>query len=129
MIRREKAEFLDNVLMLFQDKLKLSKRWLEKKYEGDYYTYHQTEKHLAILEQDGMVKRNELDEYHVQPKGRTVLGDIENLGYLAKHRQVEAEMDEQEEKEATGLSTANIMIFVIDVLMLIFIFLKLSDNL
>ncbi|HET9745423.1 MAG TPA: hypothetical protein VFP97_06920 [Chitinophagaceae bacterium] len=75
-----------------------------------------------------MVKSNELDEHHLQPKGRAVLGDIENLGYLAKHRLAEAAMNEQEDKETTILSTTEIVAFVFGVLLTFFILLKLSDK-
>ena len=99
MIRSEKAEFLDNVLKLFDGARKISKKELELKYQHDTYLYIQTEKHLKILEADGMIKCNVLDEYYLQPEGSKVLNDIQNLGYLAKHKVAAAEYERMEEEE------------------------------
>ena len=98
MIRRERAEFLDSVLRLFDGKRTIRKKELEIKYKEDSYVFHQTEKHLKILEADGMISDNGLDEYHLQPKGLGVLNDIESRGYLAKHKVAAVEAEEQEEK-------------------------------
>ena len=105
MIRRDKAEFLDNVLKLFADAGMIRKKDLEIKYQHDTYLYVQTEKHLKILEADGMITCNVLDEYYLQPLGVKVLNDIENLGYFAKHKLEEDEykrMEEDEEFEDWG---------------------------
>ena len=99
MIRSEKAEFLDNTLKLFDGVQKISKKDLELKYQHDTYLYIQTEKHLKILETDGMITCNVLDEYYLQPQGLTVLNDIENLGYLAKHKLAAAEYERMEDEE------------------------------
>ena len=92
-IRRDKAEFLDSLLKLFNGVRNVRKKDLEIKYAGDSYLFIQTEKHLKILEADGMIKSNVLDEYYLEPLGRKVLNDIENLGYLAKHKIAEAEYE------------------------------------
>ena len=76
---------------------KVRKKDLEIKYAGDSYLFIQTEKHLKILEADGMIKCNVLDEYYLEPLGSKVLNDIENLGYLAKHKIAEAEYERMEE--------------------------------
>lgn len=104
MIRKERAEFLDNVLKLFDGKRTIRKKELEIKYKEDSYILRQTEKHLKILEADGMISDNGLDEYHLQPKGLSVLNDLESLGYLARHRvaAAEAEREEEEEEEREG---------------------------
>lgn len=99
MIRRDKAEFLDNVLKLFEDVRKITKKDLEIKYRHDTYLYIQTEKHLKILEADGLITCNVLDEYYLQPPGLKVLNDIENLGYIAKHKTEEAEYKRMEDDE------------------------------
>ena len=101
MIRRDKAEFLDNTLKLFDGVRKISKKELELKYQHDTYLYIQTEKHLKILEADGMIKRNVLDEYFLESMGLKVLDDVENLGYLAKHKQEASRWDKLEEEEET----------------------------
>ena len=102
-IRRDKAEFLDNVLKLFTDVRRIRKKDLEEKYRDDYYLFFQTEKHLKILEADGMIRCDVFDEYYLEPQGRLILDDIENLGYLAKHNideaKNEAELKKMEEKE------------------------------
>src|SRR5687767_11319486 len=98
MIRKERAEFLDKLLTLFDGNRILRKKDLEVKYKDDTYTYYQTEKHLKILENDGLISSSPLDEYYLQPKGFKVLNDIENLGYLAKHKVAAAEAELQEEK-------------------------------
>ena len=98
MIRKERAEFLDNVLTLFDGNRTVRKKDLEIKYKDDTYTYYQTEKHLKVLENDGLISSSPLDEYYLQPKGFKVLNDIENLGYLAKHKVAAAEAELQEEK-------------------------------
>jgi len=98
-IRRDKAVSLDSVLNLFNDVTTVRKIDLEIKYAGDSYLLFQTEKHLKILEADGMIKSNVLDEYCLEPLGRKVLNDIENLGYLAKHTIAEAEYERLEEED------------------------------
>ena len=99
MIRSEKAEFLDNTLKLFDGVRKISKKELDLKYQHDTYLYIQTEKHLKILEIDGMITCNVLDEYYLQPQGLKVLTDIENLGYWAKHKLAAAEYERMEDEE------------------------------
>ena len=99
MIRRDKAEFLDNTLKLFDGVRKISKKELELKYQHDTYLYIQTEKHLKILEADGMITCNVLDEYYLQPQGLKVLNDLENLGYLAKHKVAAVEYERMEDEE------------------------------
>jgi len=98
-IRRDKAEFLDSLLKLFDGVRKVRKKDLEIKYAGDSYLFIQTEKHLKILEADGMIKCNVLGEYYLEPLGLKVLNDIENLGYLAKHKIAEAEYERMEEED------------------------------
>ena len=98
-IRRDKAEFLDNLLKLFDGVRKVRKKDLEIKCAGDSYLFIQTEKHLKILEADGMIKSNVLDEYYLEPLGLKVLNDIENLGYLANHKIAEAEYERLEEED------------------------------
>ena len=98
-IRRDKAGFLDSLLNLFNDVRNVRKKDLEIKYAGDSYLFIQTEKHLKILEADGMIKSNVLDEYYLEPLGRKVLNDIENLVYLAKHTITEAEYERLEEED------------------------------
>ena len=44
-----------------------------------------------------MIKCNVLDEYFLQPEGLKVLNDMENLGYLAKHKLAAAEFERMEE--------------------------------
>jgi len=101
-IRRDKAGFLDSLLNLFNDLGNVRKTDLEIKYAGDSYLCIQTEKHLKILEADGMIKSNVLDEYYLEPLGRKVLNDLENLGYLAKHRIAEAKYERMEEEDDFG---------------------------
>jgi hypothetical protein len=98
MIRREIAQFRDNVLRLFDGHRTIRKKDLELKYKEDIYALVQTEKHLKILETDGMIRNNGFDEYHLQPGGLRVLNDIESLGYLAKHKVVAIEAEKEEEK-------------------------------
>ena len=83
MIRSEIAEFRDKVLKLFDGHRAIRMNDLELKYKGDTYILVQTEKQLKVLETDGMIRDNGLDEYHLQPKGLRVLNDIESLGYLS----------------------------------------------
>ena len=98
MIRREIAEFRDNLLRLFGDRRTIRKKDLEIKYKEDTYTLVQTEKHLKILETDGMIRNNGLDEYHLLPEGLRVLNNIEILGYLARHKVAAIEAEKEEEK-------------------------------
>jgi len=98
-IRRDKAGFLDSLLKLFDGVRKVRKKDLEIKYAGDSYLFIQTEKHLKILEAEGMIKCNVLDEYYLEPLGSKVLNDIENLGYLAKHKIAEAGYERMEEDD------------------------------
>ena len=98
MIRKDRAEFLDNVLKLFEGKRTIRKKELEIKYKDDSYIFYQTEKHLKILEADGMINDNGFDEYHLQSKGLRILNDIESLGYLARHKVAAVEAEKQEEK-------------------------------
>ncbi len=98
-IRRDKAEFLDSLLKLFDGVRSVRKKDLEIKYAGDSYLFIQTEKHLKILEADGMIKSNVLDEYYLEPLGFKVLNDIENLGYLAKHKIADAEYERMEDDD------------------------------
>jgi len=69
MIRKERAEFLDNVLKLFDGKRTVRRKDLEIKYKHDTYTYYQTDKHLKILERDGLISSSPLEEYYYNPKG------------------------------------------------------------
>ena len=101
-IRRDKAEFLDSMLRLFDGVRIFRKKDLEIKYAGDSYLLIQTEKNLKILEADGMIKSNVLDEYYLEPLGQKVLNDIENLGYLAKHKIAAAEYERMEEEDGDG---------------------------
>ena len=98
MIRKEKAEFLDNLLKLFTEVRKLRKKDIEKKCGDDTYLLVQTEKHLKILEKDGMIHCNVLNEYCLEPKGQKVLNDVDNLGYVAMHK-IEAAKWEKFENE------------------------------
>ena len=98
MTRREIAEFLDNVLKLFDGHRTIRKNDLEIKYKEDTYLLVQTGKHLKILEADGLIRDNGLDEYHLQPKGLRVLNDIESLGYSARHKVAAIEVEKDEEK-------------------------------
>ena len=97
-IRREIAEFRDNVLKLFDGRRAIKMNDLELKYKGDTYILVQTEKQLKVLETDGMIRNNGFHEYHLQPKGLRVLNDIESLGYLARHRSAAFEVEKDEEK-------------------------------
>ena len=99
MIRREKAEFLDNLLKLFNEVRFFRKKDLEEKCKGDTYLFVQTEKHLKILEKDGMIRCNVLDEYWPEPKGRNTLNDLDNLGYVAMHKKEAAEWEKFEEED------------------------------
>ena len=98
-IRKDKARFLDSLLKLFIDVRTVRKKDLEIKYVGDSYLLIQTEKHLKIIETDGMIRSNVLDEYYLEPMGRKVLNDLENLGYLAKHKVAAAEYERLEEED------------------------------
>ena len=98
-IRRDKAEFLDSLLKLFDDVRTVRKKDLEIKYAGDSYLFIQTEKQLKILEADGMIKCTVLDEYYLEPLGRKVLNDIDNLGYLAKHKIADVGYEKQEQED------------------------------
>ena|SRR5688572_5654055 len=102
MIRKERAEFLDNVLKLFDGNRTVRKKDLEIKYKDDTYTYYQTEKHLKVLENDGLISSSPLDEYYLQPQGLKVLNDIENIGYLAKHKIAAAKYQEDEDEGEDG---------------------------
>ena len=97
MIRRKKAEFLDKLLKLFDDARLIKKKDIEEKCQGNTYLFVQTEKHLKILEKEGMIRCNILDEYHLEPKGRNVLNDLSNLGYVARHKIEAAEWERLEE--------------------------------
>jgi len=97
-IRREIAEFRDNVLKLFDGRRAIRKNDLEIKYKEDTYLLVQTEKHLKTLESDGMIRNNGFDEYHLQPHGLRVLNDIEKLGYVARHKVAAIEFERDEEK-------------------------------
>lgn len=112
MIRKERAEFLDNVLKLFDGKRTIRKKELEIKYKEDSYIFYQTEKHLKILEADGMISDNGLDEYHLQAKGLRTLKDIENLGYVARHKvaAAEAEREEEDEEEREGCDPFSLIV-------------------
>ena len=104
MIRKEKAEFLDNLLKLFNEVSVFRKRDLEEKCKGDTYLFFQSEKHLNILEKDGMILFNGMDEYWLEPKGRNTLNDLDNLGYVAMHKKEAAEWEEfEEEGEDDGI--------------------------
>ena len=101
-IRRDKAGFLDSLLNLFNDVRNVRKIDLEIKYAGDSYILIQTEKHLKILEADGMIKSNVLDEYCLEPLGRKVLNDLGNRGYVAKHRIAQAEYERMLQEDRFG---------------------------
>jgi len=116
-IRREIAEFRDNVLQLFDGHRTIRKKDLELKYKGDTYLLVQTEKHLKILETDGMIRDNGLEEYHLQPKGLRILNDIQSLGYVARQKvaAVEAEKEEEkaEERDGNVLPIIDLIFFLI----------------
>ena len=95
MIRKERAEFLDNLLKLFNEVRAF--RNLEEKYKGNTYLFVQIEKHLKILKKDGMIRCNVLEEYYLEPKGRNVLNDLDNLGYVAMHKKEAAEWEKLED--------------------------------
>ncbi|HEX6849109.1 MAG TPA: hypothetical protein VF144_19125 [Chitinophagaceae bacterium] len=99
MIRKERAEFLDNLLKVFNDVRVLRKKDLEIQFKNDTYLLVQTEKHLKILEKDGMIRCSVLNEYFLEPAGRKVLDDIENLGYLANHKKEAAKWEEFEDED------------------------------
>lgn len=99
MIRKDRAEFLDNLLKVFDEVRVLRQKDLEIKFKNDTYLLVQTEKHLKILEKDGMIRKTVLDEYYLESMGRKVLGDIDNLGYLAKHNKEAAEWQRLEDGE------------------------------
>ena len=96
-IRRNKAEFLDKILLLFKDERLVRIKDLELEYKADYYSFFQIEKHLKMMETDGLIARNVFDEYYLQPQGLKIVNDIDNLGYLAKHKVAEAKYEESEE--------------------------------
>jgi hypothetical protein len=123
MIRSEIAEFRDNVLKLFEGHRTIRKKDLKLKYKEDTYILVQTEKHLKILEADEMIRDNGLDEYHLQTKGLRVLNDIENLGYVARHRvaAIEAEKDEEKAEQRDGK-----ILSMIDMLFLLLSFFHLK---
>jgi len=98
-IIKDKAEFLDNLLQLFDGVKIVRKDDLEIKYAGDSHLLVQTDKHLKILEADGMIGSNTLDEYYLEPLGLEVLNDMENLGYLAKHKIAGAGYESLEEED------------------------------
>ena len=66
---------------------------------GDTCLFVQTEKHLKVLEKDGMIRCDVLDEYKLEPKGRTVLDDLNNLGYVAMHKKEAAEWERFEQQD------------------------------
>jgi len=99
MIRKERAEFLDNLLKVFDQVRVIRKKDLEIKFKNDTYLLVQTEKHLKILEKDGMIRCSVLDEYYLEPTGRKVLDDLENLGYLARHNKEAAEWQRIEDED------------------------------
>ena len=101
-IRKDKAEFLDNLLQLFDGVRIVRKGDLEIKYAGDSYLLVQTDNHLKILEADGMIRSNALDEYYLEPLGLKVLNDMGSLGYLAKHKIADAEYERMEEEDDEG---------------------------
>ena len=101
-IRKDKARFLDSLLKLFLDVRTVRKKDLEIKYASDSYLLIQTEKHLKILQADGLIRSNVLDEYHLEPLGLKVLNDIENLSYLAKHKIADAEYERMKEDHDEG---------------------------
>ena len=106
MIRREIAEFRDNLLKFFDGPRAIRKKDLEIKYKDDTYLLVQTEKHLKILETDGLIRNNGFAEYHLQPKGLRVLNNIESLGYLARHRWLQLKLKrrrKRQKKETTML--------------------------
>ncbi len=117
MIRREIAEFRDNVLKLFDGHRTIRKKNLELKYKEDTYILVQTQKHMKILEADGMIRDNGFDEYHLQPKGLRVLNNIESLGYVARHKlaAIAAEKDEEKAEKRDGN-----MLSMIDLFFLLF---------
>ena len=120
MIRSEIAEFRDNVLKLFDGQRTIRKKDLELKYKEDTYILVQTKKHLKILEADGLIRDNGLDEYHLQPKGLRVLNEIENLGYLARYKVAAIEAEKEEEKAE---ERDNNVIYIIQLIsFLIFLF-------
>jgi len=101
-IRRDKAEFLDSLLKLFDGVRTLRKKDLEIKYAGDSSLLVQTEHHLKILQADGMIGYNVSNEYYLESPGRKVLNDIENLGYLAKHKIADARYERMEYEDDHG---------------------------
>src|SRR5688572_26006691 len=119
MIRSEIAEFRDKVLKLFDGHRTIRKIDLEIKYKEDTYILVQTKKHLKILEADGLIRDNGLDEYHLQPKGLRVLNDIERLGYVARHRvaAIEAKKDLEKAEKRDGK-----VLSIIDLIFLLFSF-------
>jgi hypothetical protein len=119
MIRKERAEFLDNLLKVFDRVRVIRKKDLEIKFKNDSFVLVQTEKHLKILEKDGMIKRSVLDEYYLEPAGRKVLDDIETLGYLARHHKEAAEWQRIEDEEDEGWVEGDILftpIYLIDLI-------------
>src|SRR5688572_10690965 len=120
MIRSEIAEFRDKVLKLFDGHRTIRKIDLEIKYKEDTYILVQTKKQLKILEADGLIRDNGLDEYHLQPKGLRVLNETENLGYLARYKVAAIEAEKEEEKAE---ERDNNVIYIIQLIsFLIFLF-------
>ena len=110
-IRKDKAEFLEKLLKVFNDVRVIRMKDLEAKFKNDTYLLVQTEKHLKILERDGMIRKNVLDEYYLEPLGIRTINDLENLGYLAKHKKEEAEWRDfdDEEDEDTDWTSIDIL--------------------
>ena len=117
MIRREIAEFRDNLLKLFDGRRAIRMNDLEIKYKNDTYLLVQAQKHLKILEADGMIKNNGFDEYHLQPQGLGVLNNIESLGYLARHKVAAIKAEKEEEKGEKHL-------YIIELLLSLFRLIK-----
>jgi len=117
MIRREIAEFRDNILRLFDGHRTIKKKDLEIKYKGDTYILIQTEKHLKILENDGLIRDNGFDEYHLLTEGLRVLNNIESLGYLARHKVAAIKAEKEEEKGEKHL-------YIIELLLSLFRLIK-----
>jgi len=114
-IRKDKARFLDNLLEEFKNVSCIRKKDLEIKYKNDSFMFVQTEKHLKILENDGMIRSTESGEYYLEPRGAKVLNEIEDLGYLARHKKQEAEWQklEDEEEEEFSFDLPALLLFLI----------------
>src|SRR5215204_1155594 len=103
-IRKDKAQFLDNLLKVFNNVRCIRKKDLEIKYKNDYFMFVQIEKHLKILEDNGIIRSTPLDEYYLEPRGIKVLNGIEDLGYLDRHKKEEAEWQKLEDEEEDEFS-------------------------